>query len=258
MSETAFPPAPLTLEGSAILHQMLRFKWGTPIPETALKLLSSMQGNTAAFSMLGHKGDLMLVHFRNSLEELNQVEQDLGRAGLYTAFEQVSSYVSVVELGLYESTGKFYAEMAEKGIAPYSEEWESAAAEILERSRKAMAVRLYPEIPPAKYICFYPMDRKRGEVKNWYSVPMKERSEMMHVHGMNGRRYAGKVRQVISGSIGWDDWEWGVDLFADEALDFKRLIYEMRFDEVSAEYALFGPFYVGVRRQMDELSSLFR
>src|SRR5690606_12422425 len=127
-----FPPAPLTLEGPAILHQMLRVKGGTTIPHTALKLLSSMQSNTAAFSMLGHKGDLMLLHFRESLEQLSQVEQDLGRAGIFSAAELVNSYVSVVELGLYESTGKFCAERAEKGIAPYSEEWEAAGAEILE------------------------------------------------------------------------------------------------------------------------------
>ncbi len=257
MSATSFPPAPLTIEGSAILHQMLRVKWGTPIPDASLKLLASMQQNSAVFSMLGHKGDLLLVHFRQTLEELDAVERDLGRAGLYSAFEQINSYVSVVELGLYESTGKFYAEMTEKGIAPYTEAWDAAAADTMERQRKAMAVRLYPEIPSAKYICFYPMDRKRGEKVNWYSVPMADRSRMMHEHGMNGRRYAGKVKQIISGSIGFDDWEWGVDLFADEALDFKRLIYEMRFDQVSADYALFGPFYVGVRKTVEELPSLF-
>ena len=104
--------------------------------------------------------------------------------------------------------------------------------------------RLYPEIPSAKYFCFYPMDRKRAEEKNWYQVPMAERQRMMHEHGMIGRRYADCVRQIITGSIGFDDWEWGVDLFADDPLVFKKLIYEMRFDEVSAVYALFGTFYV--------------
>lgn len=257
MSVTAFPPFPLTIEGSAILHQMLRFKWGATIPESALKLLASMQQNTAAFSMLGHKGDLMLLHFRPSLEDLDNVERDLGKAGLYSAFEPANSYVSVVELGLYESTGKFHTDMAEKGIAANSEEWEAAAADTMERQKKAMAVRLFPEIPQSKYVCFYPMDRKRGEKMNWYTVPMADRSRMMHDHGMNGRRYAGRVKQIISGSIGFDDWEWGVDLFADEALDFKRLIYEMRFDQVSADYALFGPFYVGVRKKVEEIPSLF-
>ena len=117
----------------------------------------------------------------------------------------------------------------------------------LERQRQAMKPRLWPEIPSAKYVCFYPMDRRRGEQVNWYMEPMAERQRMMHEHGMIGRRYAGDVRQIITGSIGFDDWEWGVDLFADDPLVFKKLIYEMRFDQVSAVYALFGTFYVGLR-----------
>lgn len=213
-----------------------------------------MDPHTALFSVLGHKADWMLVHFRPSFEELNRVELQLARAGLTELAEPTTSYVSVVELGLYESTTKFHAEMSEKGIAPYSDEWNTAAAETLERQKRAMAVRLFPEIPPAKYICFYPMDRRRGETKNWYLESVPDRARMMHEHGMNGRRYAGKVRQIISGSIGFDDWEWGVDLFAEDPLDFKRLIYEMRFDEASAVYAEFGPFYLGVRRTPRELA----
>ncbi len=130
-------------------------------------------------------------------------------------------------------------------------------AEVIERQSAAMASRLYPEIPSGKYICFYPMDRKRAEEKNWYQVPMAERQRMMHEHGMIGRRYADSVRQIITGSIGFDDWEWGVDLFADEPLVFKKLIYEMRFDEVSAVYALFGTFYVGMRLPACESSGLY-
>ena len=91
------------------------------------------------------------------------------------------------------------------------------------------------------------MDRRRGEDKNWYQLPLAERQRQMGEHGAIGRRYAGQVKQIISGSIGFDDWEWGVDLFADDPLVFKKLIYEMRFDEVSAVYALFGTFYVGQR-----------
>jgi len=97
------------------------------------------------------------------------------------------------------------------------------------------------------------MDRKRGEQVNWYMVPFAERQRMMHLHGMIGRRYADQVKQIISGSIGMDDWEWGVDLFAEDPVVFKKLIYEMRFDEVSAVYALFGQFYIGVRLAIDGL-----
>ena len=105
-----------------------------------------------------------------------------------------------------------------------------------------MAPRLFPAVPEAKYLCFYPMDRKRGEQVNWYTVPFADRQRMMHEHGLIGRRYGDVVKQIISGSIGMDDWEWGVDLFAEDPVVFKKLIYEMRFDEVSAVYALFGQF----------------
>jgi chlorite dismutase len=100
------------------------------------------------------------------------------------------------------------------------------------------------------------MDRKRGEAKNWYEVPLAERQRMMHEHGLIGRRYADSVRQIITGSIGLDDWEWGVDLFAEDPVTFKKLIYEMRFDEVSAIYALFGSFYVGLRVHAADLPKL--
>ena len=120
--------------------------------------------------------------------------------------------------------------------------------ETLERQSEAMAPRLFPEIPPARYICFYPMDRRAGRrARTGISEPMADRPRQMNEHGLIGRRYAGEVRQMITGSIGFDDWEWGVDLFADDPLVFKKLIYEMRFDEVSAVYALFGEFYVGLR-----------
>jgi chlorite dismutase len=202
---------------------------------------------SAAFSLLGHKGDLLVVHFRRSFEELLEAQTRLARLRLADYLEPTGSYLSVVELGLYESTSKVYGGLVEKGIEPHSEEWQRAIEETLARQRAAMAPRLWPEIPPAKYICFYPMDRKRGEQINWYREPMPDRQRMMSEHGMVGRRYAGTVRQIISGSIGFDDWEWGVDLFADDPLVFKKLIYEMRFDEVSAVYAAFGSFYVGVR-----------
>ena len=126
----------------------------------------------------------------------------------------------------------------------------------LHRQRAAMFPRLYPKIPGSRYLCFYPMDRRRGEDKNWYTLPIEERQRQMEEHGMVGRRYAGKVQQIITGSIGFDDWEWGVDLFAEDPLVFKKLIYEMRFDEVSAVYALFGQFYVGVRVPASHLEKL--
>jgi hydrogen peroxide-dependent heme synthase len=271
LAATAVPPVPLTVEGASVLHQMMRFRrsaWRTlsdearnRIASEASATLSAIEGHNAGrqsaiFSVLGHKSDLMLVHFRRSFEELNQAQTAIARLELSDYLEPVSSYVSVVELGLYESTSKVYSALMTKGVAPHSEEWNREIEATLERQGLAMAPRLWPEIPSTKYLCFYPMDRRRGETKNWYQETMADRARMMHEHGMIGRRYAGDVRQIITGSIGFDDWEWGVDLFAEDPLVFKRLIYEMRFDEVSAVYALFGSFYIGLRVPAAELASV--
>jgi len=265
----SLPEVPLTLEGASVLHQMMRVRWTAwkalaseerlKIVEQAAAAVAEMErnesGQTAAFSLLGHKGDLILVHFRPSFDELNQVERSLSQLRLWDYLEPTTSYLSVVELGLYESSLKTYNALAARGIQPFSPEWDTEINEVMARQREAMRPRLYPDMPPHKYLCFYPMDRKRGEDKNWYRLPMAERQRQMHEHGMIGRRYAGEVKQIISGSIGFDDWEWGVDLFADDPLVFKKLIYEMRFDEVSAVYALFGAFYIGIRCPAAELPS---
>jgi len=261
----ALPQVPLTIEGASVLHQMFHVSWsawrGLP-PEQKAEILAEAapaleaMEQTALYSMLGHKGDLMLVHFRRSFDELNAAQLGLAALRLNDFLKPSTSFLSVVELGLYESTAKVYRSLGERGIAPYSEEWNREIEETLANQRRAMAPRLWPPVPPNRYICFYPMDRKRGESRNWYQVPMAERQRMMHEHGLVGRRYAGEVKQIISGSIGFDDWEWGVDLFADDPLVFKRLIYEMRFDEVSAVYALFGPFYIGLRLAPSELGDL--
>jgi peroxiredoxin len=187
------------------------------------------------------------VHFRDSFDDLNSAELQLNRTEFAEFLEPVHSYVSVIELGLYDSSVKLFRGLVERGVLPLSEEWNKEVQETMQRQRAAMSSRLFPKIPGSRYLCFYPMDRRRGEDKNWYILPIEERQRQMEEHGMVGRRYAGKVQQIITGSIGFDDWEWGVDLFADDPLIFKKLIYEMRFDEVSAVYALFGQFFVGMR-----------
>jgi len=267
---TDFSPVPLTLEGSYVLHQFFRFDWKAwrscadgerkkIAAETVVALQrlerasSDTPVRTALFSQLGHKGDLVLIHFRESLEALNQVELELAQTDLYDFLDLRHSYVSVVELGLYESSRKTWEAAAAKGLEPNSPEFQAEVAASLERASVAMAPRLFPAVPEAKYLCFYPMDRKRGESINWYTVPFAERQRMMHEHGLIGRRYGDVVKQIISGSIGMDDWEWAVDLFADDPVVFKRLIYEMRFDEVSAVYALFGQFFISVRLPVEKL-----
>jgi hydrogen peroxide-dependent heme synthase len=267
-----FPPVPLTLEGSSLLHQFFRFDWkswrATPatdrdrIATEFASVLAKLERKapdapvqSALFSELGHKGDLILIHFRDTFEALNQVELDLAQTDFYGYLTPTHSYVSVVELGLYESTRKTYEAAAAKDLAAHTPEWNAEIAASLKRGSEAMAPRLFPAVPDAKYLCFYPMDRLRAEDKNWYTVPFAERQRMMHDHGMIGRRYGDVVKQIISGSIGMDDWEWGVDLFAEDPVIFKKLIYEMRFDEVSAVYALFGSFYLGVRLPIERLGN---
>src|SRR5215469_17991884 len=228
ISATALPAVPLTVDGASVLHQMMRVRWKAwralsaaerdAILAEAAATVTAMESpaegrQSAVFSLLGHKGDLLLLHFRRSFEELNQAERTISRLRLSDYLEPAHSYLSVVELGLYESTIKTYADLADRGVEPHSEEWNREIEGVLARQRGAMAARLWPEIPASKYICFYPMDRRRGEHANWYTVSMSDRQRMMHEHGMVGRRYAGQVRQIISGSIGFDDWEWGVDLF---------------------------------------------
>ena len=266
------PAVPLTIEGYSVLHQMMKVEWSRwqalseaarqQIVTEALPVLESMEqnstGQSALFSLLGHKGDILLVHFRESFDALKQAELDLCRLRLSDFLEPTSSYLSVIELGLYESSLKTYRALVERGIEPNSSEWKQEINSTLARQKDAMHSRLFPPMPPHRYICFYPMDRRRGEDKNWYTLSMAERQRQMNEHGLVGRRYAGEVKQIISGSIGFDDWEWGVTLFADDPVVFKKLIYEMRFDEVSAVYALFGHFHVGVRCPAAELGKLLK
>ena len=269
-ASTEIPAVPLTIEGYAVLHQMMQFRWPAwqrlsssaraEVLAEATAVVAKMEqnetGQSGLYSLLGHKGDLMLVHFRESIDALNQTELRLAQLKLSEYLAPTTSYLSIIELGLYESSIKAYHELAERGIELYSEEWKQAIEETLRRQREAMRPRLFPDLPKHRYICFYPMDRRRGEDQNWYRLPIEERARQMNEHGLVGRRYAGEVKQIITGSIGFDDWEWGVDLFADEPLVFKKLIYEMRFDEVSAVYALFGHFYVGIRCASSELGKL--
>ncbi len=213
-------------------------------------------GESALFSILGHKGDLLALHFRRSFDELERAQADIAALELSAFLEQTGSYVSMVEIGLYEGTVALNARLVGEGLRPHSPEWKRAIEEELAAQRDKMAPRLWPKIPPRRYLCFYPMNKRRAGADNWYQLPIDERRRLMHEHGMIGRRFAGQVTQIISGSVGFDDWEWGVDLFADDPLVFKKLVYEMRFDESSARYAEFGPFIVAIRLGADDLQRL--
>jgi peroxiredoxin len=261
------PRVPETLEGWSILHQMFRIRWPEwrvrpedlrrRLAAEAADALAAMRrgeaGTTMPATMLGHKGDLMLVHLRRSFEELQAAQVAVARLGLSSFLEPTTSFVSIVELGMYEMTARIHRHLDERGLKAGSDEFEAAFRAEMDEQRKRVAGRLWLELPVRRHVCFYPMSKRRGEQRNWYAEPVEARAHMMLEHGKIGRHYAGQVTQIISGAIGFDDWEWGVDLFADDPIVFKKLIYEMRFDEASAWYAEFGPFYVGLQFSPSEL-----
>jgi chlorite dismutase len=264
------PEVPETLEGWSLLHQTFHVRWPewraldaderASLGREAVAALSAMDrgelGTTALVQVLGHKGDLMLIHARRDFEALAAAQLEVARLGVARFLEPCGSFVSILELGMYEMTALIHERLAQKGLAAGGEAFERAFEEELEAQRRRVTGRLFPLLPRTRHVCFYPMNKRRGEQLNWYRLPVAERARLMRDHGKVGRGYAGRVTQIISGATGLDDWEWGVDLFADDPVVFKKLIYEMRFDEASALYAEFGPFTVGLRFDASELPRL--
>ncbi len=260
-SENTLPVAPETLDGWASLHEFYRFDWAAwkkvspkdqekivaEATEVFGKLKKPAKGHSGMFAMIGHKADLMFLHFRPKMEDLTQVELDIKKTALSDFLIPTTSYVSIVELGMYEMTLKIHEELTANGLKPDSDEWKAAWKERIDDQYNRMGARIWCEIPSNRYVCFYPMSKKREDKNNWYDVSFSERQQMMREHGMIGRKYAGQITQIIGGSIGTDDWEWCVDLFSDSPNVFKKLVYEMRFDKASALYGDFGEFYIGMQ-----------
>ena len=262
--------APETIEGWFVQHDVYAVQWpqwralapekrDAIIEESAAWFSAQAlpeQGSSAFFSLVGHKGDLLLTHFRPSLEALNRVKLSLCQTDLFAYLRPSYGYLSVIELGLYEAISAVQRKLTASGLTAGTAAYEEAYQPELHQQKTALHDRLYPPMPPEPYLCFYPMNKKRGETHNWYALSMDERRQLMRGHGMVGRKYAGKVKQIISGSIGFDDWEWGVSLFAADPLVFKKLVYEMRFDPVSALYGEFGEFFVGIRFEPAAIGAL--
>ncbi len=261
--------APVTLEGWYTLHEMFAVDWGRwnalaaqergavvdEAREVVERLASPGEGETAAYALVSQKGDLCLVHWRRDVDALRAAEVAFARTRLRGYLVPTYSYLAVIELGTYELMGHAGGLVKRRGIEPGSPEFDAAVKAEMEKMAQP---RLYPAVPARRYLCFYPMSKRRGEQVNWYDLPAAERAAFMRGHGEIGRKYAGQVVQVIQGSVGLDDWEWGVTLFADDPVVFKKLIYEMRFDQVSAEYALFGQFWLGLRCPSGSLAGLLR
>jgi hydrogen peroxide-dependent heme synthase len=268
------PVVPESLDSWHILHRIFGFERRAfdalpagrrdEITREALAFLEPLaadpDGDVSAAQMLGHKGDLMLTHYARSFDALGEAQMGFDKLALADFLTPTTSYVSILELGLYEASARFHETLRERGLKPHSQDWNDAFDALLaeEAAHPRSAGRLWAKVPARRYVCFYPMNKKRGETVNWYSLPYQERARLMLEHGKIGRSFHGLVTQVISGSIGYDDWEWGVDLYADDPLVFKKLVYEMRFDEASALYAEFGEFYTGMQFSIAELPAFLR
>jgi hydrogen peroxide-dependent heme synthase len=254
----AHPPE--TLEGWYALHQIFSIDPSVADGASAgVTLPAAAEGWSAAARLIGSSADMLVVHFRPTLDEIGAAQAAFAKQPAVRAMRLVYSFLSITEAGLYHLSAQLAREAAERGGAvgdpTYTAELEQRAAG--ERESPHVQRRLYPAIPDGMpYICFYPMNKRRDAEQNWYTLSLEERSRLMQAHGTTGRRYAGRVVQVISGAIGLDAWEWGVTLFARDPLDFKKLVTDMRFDEVSARYAEFGDFYVGRLASGAELSAL--
>jgi hydrogen peroxide-dependent heme synthase len=252
--------SPATLEGWYVLHQVFAADWPAiralppgrrvDLAQSAVRVFGEIDAETAAgwtgaFRLVGGGADWMLVHFRPTLEALAEVELRVKSSPLADVARLEYDFLSVTEAGLYHATAE-----AAREAQPGSDEFlrrigEAAAAE---RASPHVQTRLYPRVPEGmRYVSFYPMSKRRAAGQNWYALDVAERSRLMREHGLTGRRFAGRIFQVITGSVGLDDWEWGVTLFARDPLDFKRIVTDMRYDEASAVYGEFGRFFTGIR-----------
>ena len=238
---------PETAEGWYALHDLRTMDWAawrdapkrvrrraveeaTAFFESAVAVEDAEAGDSALFAVTGHKADLMVLHLRPTHAAVEHLERRFEGTELARFTEQSSSYVSVTEASGYSERAREYLDGEvdeDSGLARY------------------IRSRLYPEIPDHEHVSFYPMSKRRAPDRNWYDLPFEERAEHMESHGDIGRDYAGKVQQMVTGSVGMDDWEWGVTLWSDDVTQVKDLLYEMRFDPSSSKFADFGPFYLG-------------
>ncbi|ERG96094.1 heme-binding protein [Haloquadratum walsbyi] len=250
------PEVPPTDEGWFVLHDFRTVDWDAwreapaHTQEAAIgdgveylrkheAIADAEEGSSAVFSVVGHKADILITHFRPTLDALSQAERQFEQTTFAGFTTQPTSYVSVTEISGYTTPEYFEnPEDADEGLRQY------------------MEGKLTPEIPNKDYAGFYPMSKRRGEEYNWYDLSVDERAEMMEAHAETGKEYAGKIEQVIASSVGFDEYEWAVTLFADDPTDIKDVVYEMRFDEVSAKYGEFGDFYIGQRFPPADLGAL--
>src|ERR1700731_1775379 len=206
-------------------------------------------------SVVTPKADLGFMLVTPDVHSANRIEKQITASLGPDVLTPVYSYLSLTEESEYITTEDEYAEtlVKEQNIRPDSEKFAEAMNSFCERMKKYRQERVSPTLPDWPVVCFYKMTKRRGEQRNWYALPYEERRHLMKGHAAVGREFAGKVKQLITGSTGLDDAEWGVTLFARDTFQIKAIVYQMRFDPVSAEYADFGEFYIGIQLPLDEL-----
>ncbi len=263
-------PAPLIpQDGWHCLHLFYRIDYGqwqslTDDEQRAAKIsLSTLVQETRALestqlltlSQLTPKADLGFMLITPDLHVANRIEKQLTLSLGVDLLVPVYSYLSLTEESEYTTTDEQYAETLEleQKLKRDTPEFEQGMQAFRERMKHYRHERVYPTLPDWPIVCFYNMTKRRADQHNWYSLPYEERRTLMGGHARVGRQYAGKIKQLITGSTGLDDAEWGVTLFAHDTFQIKAIVYQMRFDEVSAAYADFGEFYIGIQLPLDEL-----
>ena len=206
-------------------------------------------------SIVTPKADLGFMLITPDLHTANRIEKKLTLSLGPDVLMPVYSYLSLTEESEYRITAEEYSAILEheQKVERGSEEFEKSMTAFEERMKHYRHDRVYPALPDWPVVCFYNMSKRRGETRNWYALPFEDRRKLMLGHGAVGRQYAGKVKQLITGSSGLDDAEWGVTLFAHDTFQIKAIVYQMRFDPVSAIYADFGEFFIGLQLPLDEL-----
>ena len=265
----AVPSAVVPEKGWHVLHLFYRVEhgqWSMLAPEDKIEAKTNLSQliqeiratdhtQLLAFSIVSPKADIGFMLLTPDLHTANAFEKRLSLGLGPDVLSPVYSFLSLTEEGDYFSSDADYARTLEQEqhLAPGSGDFEKALEEFRTRMRKYAQDKLYPTLPSWEVFCFYPMSKRRQPGQNWYALPFEERKALMAAHGRVGRQFHGKVQQLITGSTGLDDAEWGVTLFAHDTFHIKDIVSKMRFDEVSVKYAEFGDFYIGLSLPLGEL-----
>ncbi|HEY2103995.1 MAG TPA: hydrogen peroxide-dependent heme synthase [Chthoniobacterales bacterium] len=227
----------------------------TTLAEIVQEIRATENTQLLTLSIVSPKADIGFMLITPDLQVANFFEKRLTLSLGPGILEPVYSYFSLTEESEYATTAEQYAEtlQREQNLTPGMPEFDAAMSSFAERMKHYTRERVYPTLPDWPIVCFYNMSKRRGEQRNWYALPFEDRRKLMGGHAKVGREFAGKVKQLITGSTGLDDAEWGVTLFARDSFQIKAIVYQMRFDPVSAEFADFGEFFVGLQLPLDEL-----